>query len=332
MIRRALLSVYDKQGLEPFARGLAEADVELVASGGTASFLEKVGIPVTPVEELTEVPELLGGRVKTLHPHIHAAILARRDRPDDNAALDEHGIEPFDLVCVNLYPFEEVVARRAVGERDAVEMIDIGGPAMLRAAAKNFQHVAPICNPERYDEVLAEVRERGDVLLETRRRLAGETFAMTAAYESAIANWFSDPEAFPAALLPGFTKELELAYGENPHQRGAYYSERSARRHLLSRVEQLHGRELSFNNLNDLSAARLVVREFELPACVIVKHANPCGVAVAGSIEQAYDRALAADPVSAYGGVVVLNRPISEALGEKLAEQFVEVLFAPGYD
>jgi len=203
---------------------------------------------------------------------------------------------------------------------------------MLRAAAKNFAHVAPVCRPERYDHVLEEIRERGDLLLETRRRLAGETFAMTAAYEAAIANWFSDPETFPAALLPGFTKELELSYGENPHQRAAYYAERGARRHLLSRVEQLHGRELSFNNLNDLSAARLVAREFELPACVIVKHANPCGVAVAGSIEQAYDRALAADPVSAYGGVVVLNRPVSETLGEKLAEQFVEVLLAPGFD
>ena len=332
MIRRALLSVYEKRGLEPFARGLAELDVELVASGGTASFLQKVGIAVTPVEELTEVPELLGGRVKTLHPHIHAAILARRNRAEDSDALEEHGIEPFDLVCVNLYPFEEVVSRRAVGEKDAVEMIDIGGPAMLRAAAKNFAHVAAVCSPERYGQVLEEIRERGDLLLETRRKLAGETFAMTAAYEAAIANWFSDPETFPAALLPGFTKELELAYGENPHQRAAYYSERGARRHLLSRVEQVHGRELSFNNLNDLSAARLVVREFELPACVIVKHANPCGVAVSGSIEQAYERALAADPVSAYGGVVVLNRPVSEPLGEKLAEQFVEVLFAPGFD
>jgi len=209
VIRRALISVYDKHRLEPFARGLSELDVELVASGGTATFLEKVGIPVTPVEDLTEVPELLGGRVKTLHPRIHAAILARRNTAD-NAALDEHGIEPFDLVCVNLYPFEEVTSRRAVGEQDAVEMIDIGGPAMLRAAAKNFAHVAPVCSPERYDEVLEEVRERGDLLLETRRRLAGETFAMTAAYEAAIANWFSDPEAFPSALLPGFTKELEL--------------------------------------------------------------------------------------------------------------------------
>jgi phosphoribosylaminoimidazolecarboxamide formyltransferase / IMP cyclohydrolase len=332
VIRRALLSVYDKRGLEPFARALAELDVELVASGGTAAYLEKNGIGVTPVEDLTEVPELLGGRVKTLHPRIHAAILARRDRADDSAALDEHGIEPFDLVCVNLYPFEDVVSRRAVGEQDAVEMIDIGGPAMLRAAAKNFVHVAPVCRPERYDELLDEIRKDGDLLLDTRRRLAAETFSVTAAYEAAIAKWFTDPEAFPAALLPAFDKELELAYGENPHQRAAYYSERGARRHLLSRVDQLHGRELSFNNLNDLSAARLVAREFALPACVIVKHANPCGVAVAGSIEQAYDRALKADPVSAYGGVIVLNRPVTEALGERLAEQFVEVLFAPGYD
>jgi phosphoribosylaminoimidazolecarboxamide formyltransferase/IMP cyclohydrolase len=306
--------------------------VEIVASGGTAAFLQKVGIAVTPIEDVTETPELLGGRVKTLHPRIHAAILARRDRADDRDELEDHDIEPFDLVCVNLYPFEDVVSRRAVGEQDAVEMIDIGGPAMLRAAAKNFAHVAPVAKPERYEEILVELRARRELSLETRRRLAAETFALTAAYEAAIANWFTEPEVFPEAFMPGFRKELELAYGENPHQRAAYYSERSARLHLLSMVEQRHGRELSFNNLNDLSAARLVARDFELPACVIVKHANPCGVAVAGSIEQAYERALAADPLSAYGGVVVLNRPVSEALGEKLAEQFVEVLFAPGYD
>jgi len=329
---RALLSVYDKTGLDDFARGLAQLDVELVASGGTAAFLHKLGVHATPVEELTEVPELLGGRVKTLHPRIHAAILARRDRADDQAALDEHEIEPFDLVCVNLYPFQEVVSRRAVSESDAVEMIDIGGPAMLRAAAKNFAHVAPVSSPERYPEILAELRARRELSLDTRRRLAAEAFAVTAAYEAAIAAWFSGTEAFPQSFLPAFTKESELAYGENPHQAAAYYSEVGARRHLLSRVEQLHGRELSFNNLNDLSAARLVAREFELPTCVIVKHANPCGVAISGSIEQAYERALGADPLSAYGGVVVLNRPVSEALGERLAEQFVEVLFAPGYD
>jgi phosphoribosylaminoimidazolecarboxamide formyltransferase / IMP cyclohydrolase len=329
---RALLSVYDKGGLEEFARGLAQLDVELVASGGTATFLNKLGIHVTPVEELTEVPELLGGRVKTLHPRIHAAILARRDRPDDTAALDEHEIEPFDLVCVNLYPFQDVVSRRAVGEADAVEMIDIGGPAMLRAAAKNFAHVAPVCSPEQYQDVLTELRSRNELSLETRRRLAAETFAVTAAYEAAIAGWFSGTENFPDQFLPAFQKETELAYGENPHQAAAYYSEVGARRHLLSRVEQLHGRELSFNNLNDLSAGRLVGREFELPTCVIVKHANPCGVAVSGSIEQAYERALRADPLSAYGGVFVLNRPVSEALGERLAEQFIEVLFAPGFE
>jgi len=331
-MKRALISVYDKSGLEEFARGLTQLNVELVASGGTATFLTKLGIPVTPVEDVTEVPELLGGRVKTLHPRIHAAILARRDREDDQASLEEHAIEPFDLVCVNLYPFRDVVARKGVGEQDAVEMIDIGGPAMLRAAAKNFAHVAPVCRPERYPEVLAELRARGDLMLETRRRLAAETFAVTAAYEAAIASWFGAAESFPKSFMPVFGKEQELAYGENPHQSAAYYSEVGARRHLLSMVEQLHGRELSFNNLNDLSAARLVAREFELPACVVVKHANPCGVAVAGSIEQAYDRALAADPLSAYGGVVVLNRPVSEALGERLVEQFVELLFAPGYD
>jgi phosphoribosylaminoimidazolecarboxamide formyltransferase/IMP cyclohydrolase len=331
-VKRALLSVYDKTGLEELARGLAAVDVELVASGGTAAFLEKVGIGVTPVEDVTEVPELLGGRVKTLHPRIHGAILARRDRPDDRASLDEHEIEPFDLVCVNLYPFQSVVSRKAVREEDAVEMIDIGGPAMLRAAAKNFAHVAPVCRPERYKEILAELRAKGELSLDTRRRLAAEAFSVTAAYEAAIAAWFTEAEGFPGSLVPVFTRELELAYGENPHQRAAYYAEVGARSHLLSRVERLHGRELSFNNLNDLSAARLLVREFELPACVIVKHANPCGVAVSGSIEQAYERALAADPVSAYGGVVVLNRPVSEALGERLSEQFVEVLFAPGYD
>jgi phosphoribosylaminoimidazolecarboxamide formyltransferase/IMP cyclohydrolase len=332
VIERALLSVYDKDGLEPFARGLSQLGVELVASGGTAAFLKKVGIAVTPVEELTETPELLGGRVKTLHPRIHAAILARRDHADDRAALEDHEIAPFDLVCVNLYPFEHVVSRQAVAEQDAVELIDIGGPAMLRAAAKNFAHVAPVSSPARYDEILVELRARRELSLQTRRRLAAETFELTAVYEAAIANWFTAPEVFPEALMPGFSKEVELAYGENPHQRAAYYSEHGARRHLLSMVEQLHGRQLSFNNLNDLSAARLVAREFELPGCVIVKHANPCGVAVAGSIEQAYERALNADPLSAYGGVVVLNRPVSEALGEKLAEQFVEVLFAPGYE
>src|SRR5207249_10523176 len=216
-------------------------------------------------------------------------------------------------------PFEEVTARRGVTEEEAVETIDVGGPSMLRGAAKNFAHCAPVCRPDQYHEVLEELRARGELSLETRRRLAAEAFAHTAAYEAAIATWFNARDEFPGSLVVSLDKVLDLAYGENPHQRAAYYSERGARRHLLSRVDQLHGRELSFNNLNDLSAARLVAREFELPTCVIVKHANPCGVAVSGSIEQAYERALDADPLSAYGGVVVLNRPVSEALGERLA-------------
>jgi phosphoribosylaminoimidazolecarboxamide formyltransferase / IMP cyclohydrolase len=329
---RALISVYDKTGLAEFARGLHELDVELVASAGTAAFLAEHGLEPQRVDELTEVPELLGGRVKTLHPRIHAAILARRDRDIDRAELEEHSIRPFDLVCVGLYPFERVAGQWGIREEEAVEMIDIGGPSMLRAAAKNFAHVAAVCRPLQYAPVLAELRERGELSLETRRRLGADAFAATASYEAAIAAWFGDRESFPDRLVLSFTKELDLSYGENPHQRAAYYAEAGARRHLLSRVERLHGKQLSFNNLNDLSAARLLLREFALPACVIVKHANPCGVALAGSIEAAYEQALAADPVSAYGGVVALNRPVTAALGALLADQFVEVLVAPGYD
>ena len=211
-------------------------------------------------------------------------------------------------------------------------MIDVGGPSMLRGAAKNFAHVAPVCRAERYPAVLAELRESGDLSLETRRTLAAEAFATTAAYEAAIARWFGDVEAFPDTMVTAFTKVLDLRYGENPHQRGAYYAEQGARVHLLSRVEQLHGKELSLINLLDLSAARLLLREFALPACVIIKHANPCGVAVAGTIEEAYERALASDPVSAFGMVCAVNRSVSAGLGEALAERFVDVLFAPDYD
>ena len=216
---------------------------------------------------------------------------------------------------MNLYPFTQVVSRHGVKEEDAVEMIDIGGPSMLRAAAKNFAHVAPVCLPERYGSILAELRESGEIALETRRALATEAFSVTAAYEAAIARWFSDRDAFPDLLIPAFEKVTDLVYGENPHQRAAYYAEVGARRHLLSRVGQLHGRELSFINLYDLNAGRMLLREFELPACVIIKHANPCGAAVAGSIEEAYDKALASDPLSAFGMVCVMNRPGRRRVG-----------------
>jgi phosphoribosylaminoimidazolecarboxamide formyltransferase/IMP cyclohydrolase len=328
---RALISVYDKRGLNDFAHGLQGLGWDLVASGGTAAYLTELDVPVARVEDLTEVPELLGGRVKTLHPRIHAAILARRDLAEDLAALEAHDIEPFDLVCVNLYPFEEVARRFGVREEEAVEMIDVGGPSMLRAAAKNFAHCAPVCRPEQYDAVLGALQE-GELSPEMRRELAAEAFATTAAYEAAISEWFSGRETFPGTIVRAFTKVRDLAYGENPHQRAAYYAEAGARRHLLSRVEQLHGRELSLTNLYDLSAAVLLLREFTLPTCVIAKHANPCGVAVAGSIEEAYERALAADPLSAFGMVCALNRPVSAELGRALAERFIDVLYAPGLE
>ncbi len=275
MIRRALLSVYDKAGLDVLARGLGDLGIEILASGGTAAELERLGLEVTRVEMVTDFPELLGGRVKTLHPRIHAGILARRDHEDDLAALTEHGIATIDLVCVNLYPFDRVAWQKDAREEDAVEMIDIGGPAMLRAAAKNFVDVVPLCSPAQYEPTLAEIREHGDLSRTSRRGLAAEAFAHTAAYEASITRWFGDREAFPERLVVPLQKEADLAYGENPHQRAAYYSEIGAPRHLLSNVDQVAGRDLSFNNLGDLAAARSLLEAFSLPGCVIVKHANP---------------------------------------------------------
>jgi phosphoribosylaminoimidazolecarboxamide formyltransferase/IMP cyclohydrolase len=329
---RALISVWDKSGVDVLGLGLAELGWELVSSGGTAAFLEEQGLAVTRVEEVTAAPEMLGGRVKTLHPRIHAGILARRDLPEDVDTLARHEIELFDLVCVSLYPFASVAGRRGVTEAEAVEMIDVGGPSMLRAAAKNFAYVTAVSRTEQYELVLDELREHGEVTLATRRRLAADAFATTAAYEATIANWFGDTEPFPEQLTLTFHKVTDLSYGENPHQAAAYYREAGVRRHLLSQVEQLGGKDLSYNNLVDLEGARRVSLEFALPAVVIVKHANPCGVAVAATIEEAWERALAADPVSAFGCVAILNRPVTAELGRRVAEHFVEVLLAPEYD
>ena len=329
---RALISVYDKHGSEVFAHGLADLGFEIVSSGGTATFLEEHGIEVTRVESVTAAPEMLGGRVKTLHPNIHAGILARRDLEEDRAALVAHGIEPFDVVCVNLYPFASLANRIDVDEADILEMIDVGGPSLLRGAAKNFAYVAPVCRPEQYDPVLAELG-MGGISLETRRALAAEAFAVTAAYDAAIARWFAEDQFFPDQLTLTFRKITDLPYGENPHQTAAYYEEVGSRKHLLSRVNQLGGRELSYNNLADLEAARRIMRELvEMPAAVIVKHANPCGVATAETIEHAYARALAADPVSAFGCVLMLNRPVEGELARQIGEHFVEVVFAPEFD
>ena len=329
---RALISVYDKTGVEELAGALVELGWELVSSGGTATFLAGQGLPVTSVEAVTAAPEMLGGRVKTLHPRIHAGILARRDLPEDVDTLAAHEIEPFDLVCVNLYPFTSVAGKPGATEAEIVEMIDVGGPSMLRAAAKNFAHVAAVSDAGQYATVLAELRADGAVSLATRRELARAAFAASASYESAIATWFSRGEAFPERLTLSLRKVSDLSYGENPHQAAAYYREDGTRRHLLSEVDQLGGKALSYNNLADLEGARRISRELERPAAVIVKHANPCGVAVAATIEEAWERALAADPVSAFGCVAVLNRPVDAVLGARIAEHFVEVLLAPGYD
>jgi phosphoribosylaminoimidazolecarboxamide formyltransferase/IMP cyclohydrolase len=332
VIRRALLSAYDKSGLLAFAKGLHELDVALVASGGTARLLADDGLPVTDVEDLTGYPPMLGHRVVTLHPAVHGGILARRDVPDDGDDLERHGIEPIDLVCVNLYPFEQTVGRLDVTWDEAVEQIDVGGPALLRAAAKNHAFVVPICRPDDYDVVLEELRETGDVGEDLRRELAERAFATTAAYDAAVAAWLAGDRLAPETLVLAFDRVRGLTYGENPHQEAAYYAQRGARTHLLARVDQVHGRPLSYNNLNDLAAARRLALELARPACVIVKHANPCGVAVADTIDEAYAGALACDPVSAYGGVVLLNQPVGAALGAALAEQFVEVLHVPGLD
>ncbi len=333
-VRRALLTVSDKRGLVDFARGLAELGVEIVSTGGTARELSAEGVEARPIEDLTGFPEMLDGRVKTLNPRIYAGLLAVRSKPDHASTLDEHGIEPIDLVCVNLYPFERVAGRRGASEEEVIENIDIGGPTLIRAAAKNHAFTAVVTSPESYDAVLEELRAGDGVLSDrTRESLAREAFSLTARYDAAISRWFAEREEdFPAQVTTAYEKVLDLSYGENPHQRAALYAQAGARTHLLSMVSKLHGKELSFNNLLDLDAARRLVEEFELPAAAIVKHNNPCGCAVGASPLEAFGKALATDRQSAFGGVMAFNRPVDRELAEQLHAMFVELVFAPGYD
>jgi phosphoribosylaminoimidazolecarboxamide formyltransferase / IMP cyclohydrolase len=333
-VRRALISVSDKTGVADFARGLSEIGVEVLSTGGTAAALREAGLEVTDVSEFTGQEEILGGRVKTLHPRLHAALLARRDDPEHMATLEREGIEPIDLVCVNLYPFEEATAGHEVAHDVAIENIDIGGPTMIRAAAKNHDSVAVVVKPESYDAVLAELDEaEGEISASTRHWLANEAFAQTARYDAAISRWFSTSfEDFPEHLAVAYEKVLDLSYGENPHQRAALYSEAGTRTHVLSRVSKVHGRALSFNNVLDLDSARRLVDDFDEPACTIVKHNNPCGVALGEDALDAYRKALACDPMSAFGGVIAFNRPIGVELAEALHENFVEVLISPEYE
>jgi phosphoribosylaminoimidazolecarboxamide formyltransferase / IMP cyclohydrolase len=333
-VRRALLSVSDKQGIVELAAGLAELGIELVSTGGTARELDGAGLEVRSIEDFTGFPEIMDGRVKTLHPRLYAGLLARRDDEAHLAAAAEQAIEQVDLVCVNLYPFERTIARADATEQEAIENIDIGGPTMIRAAAKNSPFAAVLVDPADYEAVLGELRESdGRLSLKTRMRLAGKAFACTARYDAAIANWFAArlEDGFPAARNETWEKVTDLRYGENPHQQAAYYARAGAPTHLLDGVRQLHGKELSFNNLLDLSAARELVEDFDGPACAIVKHNNPCGCAVAESAQAAYELAFACDPQSAYGGVIALNRRVDGACAEQLSGQFIEVLLAPGF-
>jgi phosphoribosylaminoimidazolecarboxamide formyltransferase/IMP cyclohydrolase len=333
-VRRALISVSDRRGLSEFARGLADLGVEIVSTGGTGQDLAAEGIPVRSVEDYTGAPEMLDGRVKTLHPRIHAGLLAVRSRPEHMATLADHGIEPIDLVCVNLYPFERTAYVRGVSDAEVIEQIDVGGPALIRAAAKNHPFAAAVVRPESYDAVLEELRGLDGRLSEqTREALALEAFSYTARYDAAIARWFSErEEGFPSFYTRAFEKVLDLSYGENPHQRAAYYAQTNARTHLLSMVSKLHGRELSFNNLLDFDAGRRLIEEFEVPAVAIVKHNNPCGCALASTPGEAYDLALASDPMSAYGGVVCVSGKVDAALGARLHETYVELIAARDYD
>jgi phosphoribosylaminoimidazolecarboxamide formyltransferase/IMP cyclohydrolase len=334
-VRRALLSVSDKRGVVDFARGLAELGVEMVSTGGTARELEAAGLEVRGIEDFTGFPEIMDGRVKTLHPKLYAGLLARRDDPEHLRQAAENGIEFVDLVCVNLYPFERTAGRFGASEEEVIEDIDIGGPSMIRASAKNHAFTAVVVRPESYDAVLEELRiGEGTLSLPTREWLAAEAFSYTARYDTAISRWFAEKtEEFPQNHLRAFEKVTELPYGENPHQRAAYYAQVSARAHVLSQVRQHHGKQISYNNILDLDSARTLLRALgDEPACVIVKHNNPCGAAVGEDLLGAYRAAFACDPTSAFGGVIAVNRPVDAATAKALTEQFVEVLFAPGYE
>ncbi|WP_416484931.1 bifunctional phosphoribosylaminoimidazolecarboxamide formyltransferase/IMP cyclohydrolase [Streptomyces sp. CL12] len=332
-LRRALVSVYDKTGLEELARGLHEAGVELVSTGSTASRIAAAGVPVTKVEELTGFPECLDGRVKTLHPKVHAGILADLRLDSHRAQLDELGVAPFDLVVVNLYPFRETVASGASAD-ECVEQIDIGGPSMVRAAAKNHPSVAVVTSPDRYADVLAAVKD-GGFDLAARKRLAAEAFKHTAAYDVAVASWFAadyapvDDSAFPDFTGTTYARKNTLRYGENPHQGAALYVDGTGG---LAEAEQLHGKEMSYNNYTDTDAARRAAYDHAEPCVAIIKHANPCGIAVGADVAEAHRKAHACDPLSAFGGVIAVNRPVSKEMAEQVAEIFTEVIVAPDYE
>jgi len=332
-VRRALLSVWDKAGLIDFASALAKQDIELLSTGGTARALREAGLSVIDVAEVTGAPEILDGRVKTLHPAVHGGLLARRDLAVHMATIDEHGISPIDLLVVNLYPFEATIQKN-VGYDEAVEMIDIGGPAMIRAAAKNHGSVTVVTDPTDYGKVL-EALEAGDrhIGYDLRKALTAKAFARTASYDAAIASWFAEQqgEHLPERLTIAAERKLVTRYGENPHQKAAFYTSSQVRAGVAS-AEQVQGKELSYNNIADADAAFELVAEFDQPAIAIIKHANPCGVALGETLADAYQRAFICDQISAFGGIVAANRSLNRAVAEAIAKVFTEVIIAPGAD
>ncbi len=348
LIKRALLSVSDKTGLVEFARGLQSLGIELISTGGTAESLQKEGLPVKDVSSITGFPEILDGRVKTLHPNVHGGILARRDLATHCAQLEEHRIEPIDLVVVNLYPFTQTIAQPGVTLEAAIEKIDVGGPTMVRAAAKNFRHVAVVTDPHRYSAILEELQtQNGALTLATRFALATAAFEHTASYDLAISEFLanraqfdagsnqfqvSETELFPAQLSFQIERRQALRYGENPHQQAALYQLTTTDRSGIAFADQLQGKELSFNNLIDLDAAWNLVCEFDHPACAIIKHTNPCGVGVASVPLEAYRQALATDPVSAFGGIIAFNSQVDAGTATEVTSMFVEAVIAPDFD
>ncbi|HHY20930.1 MAG TPA: bifunctional phosphoribosylaminoimidazolecarboxamide formyltransferase/IMP cyclohydrolase [Bacilli bacterium] len=332
-VKRALVSVSNKDGVIPFVQALSDLGVEIVSTGGTSKALEEAGIPVIGISEVTGFPEILDGRVKTLHPNIHGGLLAMREREEHLAQLAEHNITPIDLVVVNLYPFQETIAKPDVTFADAIENIDIGGPSMLRAAAKNHAHVAVVVDPQDYETVIAELKAGGEVTEETRRKLAAKVFRHTAAYDALIAEYLTNEtnEQYPESLTVTYVKKQDLRYGENPHQSAAFYEKPLGSASSIAGGKQLHGKELSYNNINDADAALAIVKEFTEPAVVAVKHMNPCGVGIGETIEAAYDKAYAADPVSIFGGIIAANKEIDEATALKMKEIFLEIIIAPSF-
>lgn len=333
MKKRALISVSDKTGVVEFAKQLASLGYEIISTGGTKKALADNGVPVTGVSDVTGFPEILDGRVKTLNPLIHGGLLAKFDDPSHAAQMKEHKIDPIQIVCVNLYPFQQTIEKPDVTVDDAIENIDIGGPTMLRSAAKNHQYVAVVVDPADYEKVISDLKEVGEVKFETKRALAAKVFRHTAAYDSIIAGYMTELVGLetPEKLTVTYELKQPLRYGENPHQKAAFYQKPLGSKFSIAYATQLHGKELSYNNIHDADAALQMVREFDAPAAVAVKHMNPCGIGTGSDIFDAFEKAFAADPVSIFGGIIALNREVDKKTAEKLHEIFLEIVIAPSF-